>query len=211
MTVGHSEHNVTVTAELMNDLSNIGSAVTYTALTIIVTIGSHASGETGLNNWISGLNIALKVLLAPQRMPMGTGQQSRQQESGKHRLEAGENLIDVGRLAGVLAHRHVRGRVLRQFFGIALFLALVEGDRLFTLHQVIGPQRLGLFPHRDGTRDLPEAGLDALRHLAPHEQECGDGHDGRTQVQPQLAHVRARIFAAADGHDGLQESEADQR
>ena len=72
MTVGHSEHSVTVTAELMNDLSNIGSAVTYTALTIIVTMGSHASGDTGLNSWISGLNIALKVLLAPHRMPMGT-------------------------------------------------------------------------------------------------------------------------------------------
>ena len=72
MTVGHSEHSVTVTAELMNDLSNIGSAVTYTALTIIVTMGSQASGETGLKSWISGLNIALKVLLAPHRMPMGT-------------------------------------------------------------------------------------------------------------------------------------------
>ena len=72
MTVGHSEHSVTVIAELMNDLSNIGSAVTYTALTIIVTIGSQASGDTGLKSWISGLNIALNVLLTPHRMPMGT-------------------------------------------------------------------------------------------------------------------------------------------
>src|SRR5688500_1939481 len=72
MTVGHSEHNVTVTAELMNDLSNMGSAVTYTSLTIIVTIGSHASGDSGLNSCISGLNIALSVLLAPHSMPSGT-------------------------------------------------------------------------------------------------------------------------------------------
>ena len=72
MTVGHSEHSVTVTAELMNDLSNIGSAVTYMALTIMVTMGSHASGDTGLKSCINGLNIALKVLLTPHRIPIGT-------------------------------------------------------------------------------------------------------------------------------------------
>src|SRR4051812_42518884 len=71
MTVGHSEHSVTVTAELMNDLSNSGVAVTYTALTIIVTMGSQASGDTGLNTWMSGLNIALNVGLMPHRMPSG--------------------------------------------------------------------------------------------------------------------------------------------
>src|SRR6186713_2627353 len=72
MTVVHNEHNITVIAEFTNDFSKNGSAETYRALTTMVTIGSHASGETGLNTWISGLNIALKVLLAPQRMPSGT-------------------------------------------------------------------------------------------------------------------------------------------
>src|SRR6476660_5969274 len=72
MTVVQSEHSVTVTAELMNDFSKNGSADTYSALTTIVTIGSHASGETGLNTWISGLNMALNVLLAPHRIPSGT-------------------------------------------------------------------------------------------------------------------------------------------
>ncbi len=72
MTVVHSEHSVTVMAELMNDFSKNGSAETYSALTTMVTIGSHARGETGLNTWISGLNMALNVLLAPQRIPRGT-------------------------------------------------------------------------------------------------------------------------------------------
>ena len=72
MIVGHSEHSVTVMAEIRKDFSNIGSFVTYTALTTIVTIGSHASGDTGLKIWISGLNAALIVLLRPQRMPSGT-------------------------------------------------------------------------------------------------------------------------------------------
>ena len=39
----------TVMAEIKNDLANIGSVVTYNALTTIVTMGSHASGDTGLN------------------------------------------------------------------------------------------------------------------------------------------------------------------
>ena len=47
--VGHKQHNVTVIAEVTNDLENIGSSETYNALTIIVTIGSHAKGDTGLN------------------------------------------------------------------------------------------------------------------------------------------------------------------
>ena len=197
MTVGHSEHSVTVIAELMNDFSNIGSAVTYTALTIIVTIGSQASGDTGLKSWISGLNVALNVLLSAAQDAERHRDQRRQQEAGEHRLEAGEDLVDVGRLAGVLAHRHVRGRIFRQFLGVALFLALVERRGLFTLRLVIGPQRLGLFPHRGRAGNLPEAGLNALRHLAPHQQEHRDGEQRRAQVQPELAHVRARIFAAA--------------
>src|SRR3954468_392079 len=72
ITVVHSEHSVTVIAELMKDFSKNGSAETYSALTTMVTIGNHASGDTGLNSWISGLNIALNVLLTPHRIPSGT-------------------------------------------------------------------------------------------------------------------------------------------
>ena len=46
--------------------------MTYTALTTIVTIGSQASGDTGLKIWISGFSAALIVVLRPQRMPTGT-------------------------------------------------------------------------------------------------------------------------------------------
>ena len=49
ISVGHRQHSVTVIAEVINDFSNIGSLVTYTALTTMVTMGSQASGETGLN------------------------------------------------------------------------------------------------------------------------------------------------------------------
>src|SRR5690606_1020963 len=45
--VGHNEHNVTVMTEITKDFSNIGSALTYTALTMMVTSGNQASGETG--------------------------------------------------------------------------------------------------------------------------------------------------------------------
>src|SRR5688572_24229773 len=72
MSVGHSEHSVTVIAEIRNDFSKIGSEVTYTALTMIVTSGNHASGDTGLKIWISRLSAELMVGLRPHRMPNGT-------------------------------------------------------------------------------------------------------------------------------------------
>lgn len=55
MSVGHMQQRVTVTAEVIKDFENRGSLETYRALTIIVTIGSQASGEMGLNTWIIGL------------------------------------------------------------------------------------------------------------------------------------------------------------
>src|SRR5688500_6381080 len=72
MSVGHSEHSVTVMAEIRNDFSNIGSALTYTALTMMVTSGSHASGDTGLKIWINRFSAELIVVLSPHRMPSGT-------------------------------------------------------------------------------------------------------------------------------------------
>src|SRR5687768_15868329 len=48
MMVGHNEHSVTVMAEIRKAFSKRGSAVTYTALTTMVTMGSQASGDTGL-------------------------------------------------------------------------------------------------------------------------------------------------------------------
>ena len=48
--VGYRAHRATVTAELMNDFSNQASSglVVYNAPTQIMTMGSHARGETGL-------------------------------------------------------------------------------------------------------------------------------------------------------------------
>ncbi len=60
-------------AETRNDFWNHApSDVMYTALTTSVTIGSHASGDTGRNTWISGFSAACTVRLRPQRMPTGT-------------------------------------------------------------------------------------------------------------------------------------------
>ena len=38
----------------------------------MVTIGSQASGETGLNIWISGFIAEFTVGLRPQKIPIGT-------------------------------------------------------------------------------------------------------------------------------------------
>ncbi len=52
---------------------------------MMVTIGSQASGETGLNNWISGLIAALIVVLSPHRMPIGTAISVASSEPHEHR------------------------------------------------------------------------------------------------------------------------------
>ena len=69
--VGHSEHSVTVMAEVRNAFSNQRIVGDVEALTTMVTIGSHASGETGLKIWISGLMAAFTVGDRPQRSPAG--------------------------------------------------------------------------------------------------------------------------------------------
>jgi hypothetical protein len=54
--VGHIEQRVTVNIEMMNDLENKGSSLTYTELTTKVINGSHASGDTGLKICMTGFN-----------------------------------------------------------------------------------------------------------------------------------------------------------
>src|SRR5690242_5866107 len=72
ISVGQSEQSVTVTAEITSDLGNAPLASTYTADTTIVTIGSQASGETGLNSCTNGLIAPLIVRLRPDAMPSGS-------------------------------------------------------------------------------------------------------------------------------------------
>ena len=71
ITIGQIQHKVTVIIEFKKDLATTGSGVTYSALTTIVTSGSHASGDTGLNSCTSGFNAAWRVPLRPIRMPTG--------------------------------------------------------------------------------------------------------------------------------------------
>ena len=49
ITIGHKLHKLTVINDVRNDLETMGSSDTYKALTIMVTSGNHARGETGLN------------------------------------------------------------------------------------------------------------------------------------------------------------------
>jgi hypothetical protein len=102
MSAGHSEHNVTVIAELTNDFCSNGSLLTYTALTTIVTIGSHASGETGLKICTSGL-IAYGLGQAREHAKRH-GHERAEQEAREHRGKTREDLIEIGGLP-VPAHR----------------------------------------------------------------------------------------------------------
>ena len=70
--VGQSEQSVTVTAEITKLLGRSPSFEAANAETTIVTIGNHASGDTGLNIWISGLSTAFAIGDSPAAMPRGT-------------------------------------------------------------------------------------------------------------------------------------------
>src|SRR6478735_8445883 len=72
MTVGHNEQRATVIEETRKDFSTTGFSLTYRALTTSVTMGSHASGEIGLNTCTKGLKAASTIRLMPHRIPMGT-------------------------------------------------------------------------------------------------------------------------------------------
>ena len=67
----------------------------------MVTIGSQASGETGLKIWISGLIAPLTVCDRPEAMPSGTAMMRGDQEAEADGEQRGDDLVDIGRLAGV--------------------------------------------------------------------------------------------------------------
>src|SRR5690554_1308757 len=71
ITVGHIQHRATVISEVTKDFGTIGSGVSYTEATTSVTSGSQASGDTGLNTWISGLTALYRAPLRPMAMPRG--------------------------------------------------------------------------------------------------------------------------------------------
>jgi hypothetical protein len=79
----------------------------------------------------------------------------------------------------------------------SLLLPLVEGRAFFSLGQVVGPQRLGLPPHRCGAGDVAEARFDACGEAAPDQQENGDGDRGNSYGVPQL------FEHCVCGHDAL--------
>jgi len=71
MSVGHREHNVTVIADITRDFGNQSLGAVYNAETTMVTIGNHASGDTGLKICISGLSAPLNDFDKPQAIPIG--------------------------------------------------------------------------------------------------------------------------------------------
>jgi hypothetical protein len=81
---------------------------------MIITIGSQASGETGLKIWMNGLIAVLNTLLKPQRIPTGTATIDAIKEPVKTVFKAGEDLVNVGWLAGVFAFLPFTGGVLRE-------------------------------------------------------------------------------------------------
>ena len=82
-------------------------------------------------------------------------EQRREQEAGEHRLQAGEDLVDVGRLARVPAHRDLGARIRGAVAPHCAFLPLVERRRLGALRLVVRPQRSRLRPHRAGPGICP--------------------------------------------------------
>ena len=145
ISAGHSEHSVTVIAGVQNDFGNSGSELTYSALTTIVTIGSQASGETGLNSCTSGFTAALTVFDSPGEHADRHRDQRREHEPGEHRRRGSS-----GSDRGTSACRCTGGSrtsafgIAREPRGVALALACVELFAPLSLGVVLGDQVLRL-------------------------------------------------------------------
>ncbi len=127
ISVVHSEHSVTVMAEIRNDFWNIGvPLVTYTRADDQRDDrqpGQRRDRPEDLHDRVDrGLHDARRAGQDAQRHRDHGGQQ----EAGEHRDQAGDDLVQVGRLAGVGELARLVARVLGQPLLVALVLALVE-------------------------------------------------------------------------------------
>ena len=94
ISVGHSEHSITTTAEMTKLLGRASDRIVIDAETTIVTIGSQASGDTGWMTWTSGLIAALNACDMPHMRPSGTAISDASRKPISDRLERGQDLVE---------------------------------------------------------------------------------------------------------------------
>ena len=140
----------------------------------MVTIGSQASGDTGLKIWISGLIAPFTVVDRPQAMPSGTAISVAIRKPRPTVFSDVRIWSTIGRLAGVVALLDLSRLALGDELGVALVLALVERRLLVPFRLVVLPQGAGLLPHLRRPGQGAERGVDARREHAPGDEEDGD-------------------------------------
>jgi hypothetical protein len=193
--VGHIEHNVTVMAEITNDFANSGSAETYSALTTMVTNGSQ------LEDLHQGIERRVHRPGQSAQHPERDRHQCGQHESCENGLQAGHDLIEEGRRAGVAAELHLGVRILRQDGGVAPLLAFVEGALLGAGGDMVAPQAVGLPPDLDRPGQDAEAGLHQRRQHAPRREKQDDRGQWDAQHAPQFRELRPRRLARDHAQD----------
>ena len=106
----------------------------------MVTSGSQASGDTGLKICTSGLSAVFTVRDKPHMHAERHRDQGRQQETGEHCLEAGQDLVEIGRRAGIGPNFDLApsGR-LASNSALRLACRVVEGALPGALGEMVGP------------------------------------------------------------------------
>ena len=139
ISVGHSEHKVTVIADTKNDFGNSGSCGH------IERADDHGhQRQPGQRRYrLEDLHQRVDRSVEGFRQAAHHAERHREnraeQEAGEHRLQAGDDLVEESRRAGIRPHLDLGLRIFRQQLRVALVLALVEGALLGAFGKMARP------------------------------------------------------------------------
>ena len=160
-------------AEFTNDFSNIGVADVY-----VDRRDDHGDDRQPrqrrhrLEDLNKGIHPRADGAAQAAENACGHRDRAGQQEARKDRLETGDDLVDIGRLARVFDRDAHGVRIVGNLFCESPSLPLVECLRLHAFRLVVGPQDACLVPDRRRSGNFSEARLDRRRDAAPGEQKA---------------------------------------
>ena len=174
----------------------------------MVTIGSQASGDTGLKIWISGLIAPFTVVDRPQAMPSGTAISVAMMKPRPTVFSDGDDLVE-DRSACRCSCATLTSSRLAGFGkgGVARRLALVELRLLGPFCLVVGQEVQRLLPHLRRPGQGAERGLDARGEHAPGDEEDGDADERDDEHALQFAELFAHAVARCDAQQRRQPAE----
>src|SRR5690606_27410540 len=132
-----------------------------------------------------GVESGIDRTAEPAKHTQRYGNQGRQEKSGKHCPQTGNDLIDISRFAGIGAYPDFSTGILYQNFRIALLLTFVKRSCFFTFLIMFIHQVPGLSPHNSRARDGAKTGLYSGGRPVPDNQKNNECNNGYTHYFPE--------------------------